>query len=383
MDFIDLSSTRRRLEAELAARTEAVHRHGQYVLGPEVLELETSLCEFTGAAYCVTCGSGTDAVALSLRALGVGPGHAVFLPSFTYVATASAVLSVGATPVLVDVTDDFLLDPESLARAFAEVKAGRRRGAGSEALTPRVVIPVGLFGLPVAEEPLASVASSLGLEIVEDAAQCFGASRGGRVSPATFALGATSFYPSKPLGCFGDGGAVFTDSLEQLLLLRSLRAHGRGEQRGVAVRPGLNSRLDTLQAAVLLSRLSIFDDELRERRRVAERYLEGLDFLTGRGLRPPSVPSDARSSWAAFVVRVPSRDAVQAALAAEGIPTLIHYPVPLHRQPAFASLGYAPGALPVSERLAEQVLSLPMHPYLTGGEQAQIVEALEKALARR
>jgi dTDP-4-amino-4,6-dideoxygalactose transaminase len=370
--FIDLAAQRRRIGPALDAAMARVLGHCQFILGPEVRLLEVQLAEFCGVRHAVSCASGTDALLMVLMAKGIAAGDAVICPSFSFTATAGVVALVGATPVFADVDEaTFNLDADSLARACA---TARKCG-----LRPKAVIPVDLFGQPADHDAIAAVAASEGLFVLDDAAQAFGAAyrnaKLGAVAPVT----ATSFFPSKPLGCYGDGGAVLTDDEELAQLLRSLRMHGQGSHKYDCVRIGLNGRLDTIQAAVLIEKLKVFSDEVAARRRIADRYAQGLvDVVT-----VPTVAPESSSVWAQYTIRLPvgRRDAVAAALASQGIPTAVHYPAPLHLQPAFREFPVVEGGAPVSKRLAAEVLSLPMHPYLDEAIQDRIIGALRAALA--
>lgn len=371
IEFIDLKSQRDRVRARIEEGWRRVVDHGQYIMGPEVRELEARLAEFTGAAEVVSCSSGTDALWLPLLALGVGPGDAVFLPSWTFTATAEVICLVGASPVFVDVDSDTMtLSPQSLAAAIRLV---RQQGA----LTPRVVIPVDLFGLPADYEAINAIARAEGVTVLADAAQAFGAAQGNRRVGVLAEITATSFFPAKPLGCWGDGGAIFTDDPQLAETLRSIRIHGRGAHgKYDNVRVGANARLDTLQAVVLIEKLAIFEDELAERQRVAARYAEGL----GGTVALPLVPSGSTSAWAHYTIRTSRRAELQRGLAERGVRTEIYYPRPLHMQPPYRDYPAAPDGLPVTERLKDQVLSLPMHPYLTPGQSAYICGAARAAL---
>jgi dTDP-4-amino-4,6-dideoxygalactose transaminase len=369
--FIDVAAQRRRLGRSVDEAIARVLGHCQFILGPEVRELEVKLAEFCGARHVVSCASGTDALVLVLMAQGIGPGDAVICPSFTFTATAEVVALVGATPVFADVEQaSFNLDPASLELACA---AAREAG-----LRPKAVIPVDLFGQPADYDRITPVAEAEGLFVLDDAAQSFGATyknrRVGALAPAT----ATSFFPAKPLGCYGDGGAVVTEDEELAQVIHSLRVHGEGRGKYDCVRIGLNGRLDTIQAAVLMEKLRIFPEEILARERVARRYSAGLaDVATVPRLAPGS-----SSVWAQYTLRLASgrRDGVAAALKAQGIPTAIHYPVPLHRQQPYQRFPIALGGAPVSERLAEEVISLPMHAYLDETTQDRIIEAVRRAL---
>ncbi|HZD28659.1 MAG TPA: DegT/DnrJ/EryC1/StrS family aminotransferase [Xanthobacteraceae bacterium] len=369
--FIDVAAQRRRLGRSVDEAIARVLGHCQFILGPEVRELEVKLAEFCGARHVVSCASGTDALVLVLMAQGIGPGDAVICPSFTFTATAEVVALVGATPVFADVEQaSFNLDPASLELACA---AAREAG-----LRPKAVIPVDLFGQPADYDRITPVAEAEGLFVLDDAAQSFGATyknrRVGALAPAT----ATSFFPAKPLGCYGDGGAVVTEDEELAQVIHSLRVHGEGRGKYDCVRIGLNGRLDTIQAAVLMEKLRIFPEEILARERVARRYSAGLaDVAT-----VPRLASGSSSVWAQYTLRLASgrRDGVAAALKAQGIPTAIHYPVPLHRQQPYQRFPIALGGAPVSERLAEEVISLPMHAYLDETTQDRIIEAVRRAL---
>jgi dTDP-4-amino-4,6-dideoxygalactose transaminase len=369
--FIDVAAQRRRLGRSVDEAIARVLGHCQFILGPEVRALEVKLSEFCGARHVVTCASGTDALVMVLMARGIGSGDAVICPSFTFTATAEVVALVGATPVFADVEErSFNLDPASLQRACA---AAREAG-----LRPKAVIPVDLFGQPADYDRIMPIADAENLFVLDDAAQAFGATyknrRIGALAPAT----ATSFFPAKPLSCYGDGGAVITDDDELAQVIRSLRVHGEGHGKYDCVRIGLNGRLDTIQAAVLMEKLKIFPEEILTRERIARRYSTGLaDVATVPRLAPGST-----SVWAQYTIRLPSgrRDGLAAALKMEGIPTAIHYPVPLHRQQPYQRFPIAAGGAPVSERLAEEVISLPMHAYLDQTTQDRIIDAMRRAL---
>ena len=369
--FIDVAAQRRRLGRSVDEAIARVLGHCQFILGPEVRELEIKLSEFCGARHVVTCASGTDALVMVLMARGIGPGDAVICPSFTFTATAEVVALVGATPVFADVEEQsFNLDPASLQEACA--------AAGAAGLHPKAVIPVDLFGQPADYDRIMPIAEAENLFVLDDAAQAFGATyknrRIGALAPAT----ATSFFPAKPLSCYGDGGAVITDDDELAQVVRSLRVHGEGRGKYDCVRIGLNGRLDTIQAAVLMEKLKIFPEEILARERIARRYSMGLaDVATTPRLAPGST-----SVWAQYTIRLPAgrRDGLAAALKMEGIPTAIHYPIPLHRQQPYQRFPIAAGGAPVSERLAEEVISLPMHAYLDQTTQDRIIDAVRRAL---
>ena len=371
--FIDIGAQRRRLGAKIDTAVARVLDHCQFILGPEVVAFEKELAAFCGARHAVSCASGTDALVLALRARGIGPGDAVFCPSFTFCATAEVAVLVGATPVFVDVhADTFNIDAASLKAAIATA-----REAG---LKPAAVIPVDLFGLPADHAGVAEIADAEKMFVLDDAAQGFGANLGNRKLGTFGDMTATSFFPAKPLGAFGDGGAVFTDDDEMDSVLRSLRVHGHGSDKYDNVRIGLASRLDTIQAVILSEKLKIFPDEIAARNAAARRYSEALKDVA----LVPLVPEGCTSVWAQYTIRLPAgrRDAFAAALKAEGIPTAIYYPIPLHRQQAYKDYPVGAGGVAVSERLAAEVISLPMHAYLEAATQDRIVEAVRRILAR-
>jgi len=369
--FIDVAAQRRRLGGAIDAAIARVLGHCQFILGPEVRMFEAELAKFTGARHAVTCASGTDALVLALRARGIGPGDAVICPSFTFCATAEVAALVGATPVFVDVdAATFNIDANGIAGAVAAAK--------SKGLTPKAVIPVDLFGLPADHGAVAAAAEAEGLFILDDAAQAFGATFNNRRLGTFGHMTATSFFPAKPLGCYGDGGAVLTDDDEMADMLRSLRMHGQGGDRYDNIRIGLASRLDTIQAAILIEKLKIFPEEIEARDRIARRYSEALADVA----IVPKVPPGSASVWAQYTIRVAGgrRDGLAAALRAEGIPTAIYYPIPLHRQQAYRHYPVGTGGVAVSDRLAGEVISLPMHAYLDEPTQGRIIDATRRAL---
>jgi dTDP-4-amino-4,6-dideoxygalactose transaminase len=371
--FIDLKRQQARIRHGLDRAIAKVLEHGSYVMGPEVRQLEDALGKFCGAKHVLSCSNGTDALGLILRALRVGPGDAVFCPSFTFAATAEVVVWFGATPVFVDVHDDtFNMDARSLDAAVQTAKALSLRPAG--------VISVDLFGLPADYDLIESVCSTHGLWLLDDAAQAFGASYKGRSLGTVGLATGTSFFPAKPLGCYGDGGAVFTEDDALAETLASLRVHGQGSDKYDNINIGINGRLDTLQAAVLLEKLRVFPDEIDRRQQVAERYGVALADVA----IVPKVPPDLTSVWAQYTIRVPPqrRDALIAALDEQGVPTAIYYPRPLHRQTAYRGYPIAGNGLPVSERIADEVISLPMHPYLEPDEQDFIANIVRAELCR-
>ncbi|HEY5306855.1 MAG TPA: DegT/DnrJ/EryC1/StrS family aminotransferase [Pseudolabrys sp.] len=370
--FIDLAAQRRRLGDTVDAAVARVLGHCQFILGPEVRAFEAELAKFCGVKHAVTCASGTDALVLALRARGIGPGDAVICPSFTFCATAEVAALVGATPVFVDVdAATFNIDANGIAGAVA---AAERAG-----LTPKAIIPVDLFGLPADHQAVAAAAEKAKLFILDDAAQAYGATYNNRRLGTFGHATATSFFPAKPLGCYGDGGAVMTDDDAMADVMRSLRMHGHGADKYDNIRIGLASRLDTMQAAILLEKLKIFPEEIEARDRVARRYGEALADV----VITPSVPAGSSSVWAQYTIRVSGgqRDTFAAALKAEGIPTAIYYPIPLHRQQAYKHYPIGDGGVAVSDRLAAEVISLPMHAYLDEPTQDRIIAAVRRALA--
>jgi UDP-2-acetamido-2-deoxy-ribo-hexuluronate aminotransferase len=364
--FIDLKAQFRELEDEIRAGIDRVLTHGQFIMGPEIQELEAGLAEYCGVKHAISCSSGTDALLMPLMAYGVGPGDAIFTTTFTFVATAEVISLLGATPVFVDIDPrTFNIDPEKLAAAIQQTQS-----AGT--LRPRGVITVDLFGLPADYDSIAEVADKNGLFILEDAAQSFGGLYKGRKAGSLGNVAATSFFPAKPLGCYGDGGAVLTDDDDIAARLKSIRVHGQGSDKYENVRIGINGRLDTLQAAILLPKLKALPGEMKARQRVAERYSSGL----GNVVETPHVPEGYTSAWAQYSVLCDDRDGVQATLKEAGIPTAIYYPKPLHMQGAYVSLGQGQGSFPESERAAQRIISLPLHPYLDEETQRTIIDAV-------
>jgi dTDP-4-amino-4,6-dideoxygalactose transaminase len=364
--FIDLQAQRRRLGEPLNRAIAAAVEGGQWILGPQVGQLERDLAAFAGVKHAIGCANGTDALLLVLRAWGGGPGDAVFVPAFTFAASAEVVVLAGATPVFVDVLPDtFNMDPASLEAAIALVKREGR-------LQPKVVMPVDLFGQPADYHVLAPIAAREGLKLFCDTAQGFGGLLDGRRAGAIGDAAATSFFPAKPLGCYGDGGACFTDDDELKDLLLSMRMHGQGSDRYEHVRIGLNSRLDTIQAAILIEKLKIFEDEIQKRNAVAKRYSNA--FAGSNRIVTPLVIEGAVSTWAQYTLQVENRAKFQADLKEAGVPTAVHYPIPLSKQKAYAHFPGAP--TPVSEMLASKVVSLPMHPYLSIADQDRVIAAV-------
>ena len=377
--FIDLAAQQARLKPRIDAAIARVLAHGAYVMGPEVRDFEARLAAFCGAKLALSCGNGTDALALPLMAWEIGAGDAVFCPSFTFAATPEVIPWTGATPVFVDIlSDTYNLDPEHLEAAIEAVK-------GEGRLRPTAVIAVDLFGQSADYPRLAEVCRRHGLKLIADSAQAFGCTLNGRHPIAWADVATTSFFPAKPLGCYGDGGAVLTDDSALWERMDSLRVHGKAvasdiegrvfdhDPKYLNTRIGMNSRLDTLQAAILIEKLVIFADEIEARQGVAARYGQGLE---GVCLSVPKVIEGGVSTWAQYVVEHASRDGLAAHLRALGIPTAVYYPVPMHRQPPYAHSPQGPGGLPVSDAKAKTVIALPMHPYLTPEVQDRIVEAV-------
>jgi dTDP-4-amino-4,6-dideoxygalactose transaminase len=372
--FIDLAAQRARIGAAIDAGLLRVAAHGQYILGPEIKTLEADLARFCGAKDCITVSNGTVALAMPLMAKQIRPGDAVFCPSFTFAATAEVVAWLGASPVFVDVLPDtFNMDPKSLEQAIVKAKA--------DGLKPRCVISVDLFGQPANYDAIEAIVEAHGLWLMSDAAQSYGGAYRARKVGTIGHVTATSFFPSKPLGCYGDGGAIFTDDPEMAAVLRSLRVHGQGSDKYDNVRIGLNGRLDTMQAAVLIEKLKILGDEVEARDRVASRYSAALNDV----VTVPHIEKGLVSAWAQYTVLVPeaARASIIATLKEDGIPTMVYYPKPLHQQTAYKHFPVAGNGLPVSERLAKEVLSLPMHPYLDEATQDHIVERFRAALKAR
>jgi dTDP-4-amino-4,6-dideoxygalactose transaminase len=370
--FIDIGAQRRRLGKSIDEAVGRVLKHCQFINGPEVAELETRLAAFVGAKYVVSCASGTDALLMVLMAKGVGPGDAVLCPSFTFCATGESVALTGATPVFVDVdAASFNIDVASLKRGITTAK---RLG-----LKPKAVIAVDLFGQSADHDAIEAAAQAEGMFVLDDAAQSFGASCRGRRLGGFGTITATSFFPAKPLGCYGDGGAIFTDEADLADTLRSIRVHGQGSDKYDNVRLGLTGRLDTMQAAVLIEKLKIFEDEIAARNQVAECYARDL----GNVVTVPHIAAGNTSVWAQYTIRLPhgDRDSFAAALKAEGVPTAIYYPKSMHQQTAYRHFPVADGGLPVSETLSSDVISLPMHPYLDEATQARVVKAVRGAVS--
>lgn len=361
IEFIDLRAQQERIRESLNNRLQRVLQHGQYILGPEVEELEQKLADYVGAKFCITCANGTDALQIAQMALGIGPGDEVITPGFTYIATAETVALLGAKPIYADIDSrTYNLDPQCLEQAVTE--------------RTKAIVPVSLFGQPADFEKINNIAEKYRIPVIEDAAQSFGASYKGKLSCNLTTVACTSFFPSKPLGCYGDGGAIFTNDEDLAAVIRQVSRHGQS-RRYFHVRIGVNSRLDSLQAAVLLTKLEVFDSEVEMRRNVAAVYDQ---LLREVGITSyPYVAPGSTSVYAQYTVRVPNRDRVQVSLKNSGIPSTVHYPIPLNKQPAVADDQVN---LPVGDRISDEVLSIPMHPYLTEPQQKFIVNALAKAI---
>ena len=366
MEFIDLKAQYQQLEERIQTRIAAVLAHGKYILGPEVQELEERLAEFSGVNHCVAVGNGTDALQLALMALDIGPGDAVFVPSFTFFASAEVISLVGATPVFVDIdVATYNMCPVSLQSRIEALQA-------ESSLVPKAIIAVDLFGLPANYAALERVARDAGLRLIEDAAQSFGASMGSKKTGSFGDVATTSFFPAKPLGCYGDGGAVFTDDDELASLLRSLRVHGKGVDKYDNVRIGMNSRLDTLQAAILLEKLAVYPQEIVRRDAIAQRYQSAL----AAAFHVTRVPEGCQSVWAQYTLRsrLGDREMIRASLSERDIPTAVYYGCGVHQQTAYAKAEHF--ALPVTEAVQAEVFSVPMSPYLSTEDQDAVIEAL-------
>jgi UDP-2-acetamido-2-deoxy-ribo-hexuluronate aminotransferase len=387
MDFIDLASQQQLIRQNIERNIKAVLDHGQYIMGPEIPTLEKQLAQYVGAKHAIACASGTDALLMALMAFGIGPGDAILTTPFTFIATAEVISLLGATPVFVDIDPStYNIDPEGLERGIAALKNGNAHGdplprpAGSPALRARGIIAVDLFGLPADYGRLNDIAKRHGLFLLEDAAQSFGAEVNGRKACTFGDISCTSFFPAKPLGCYGDGGMCFCSDDNLAEIMRSIRLHGKGSHKYENIRIGINGRLDTIQAAILLAKYSLFEEEVRLRQAVASRYNDLLRSCPG--LVTPEVPSGYQSVWAQYSILARDethRDAIMKGLQGKGIPTVIYYPRPLHLQGAFSFLGYREGDFPVSEDCARRIFSLPMHPYLAEGDQDRIAATLRDA----
>jgi dTDP-4-amino-4,6-dideoxygalactose transaminase len=366
--FIDLKAQRDRLGDKIDNAILAVVNHGKYIMGPEVAELETRLADYCGVDHCISCSSGTDALLMPLMAKGIGPGDAVFVPAFTFAATAEVVALIGAEPVFTDVRrDTFNMDVASLKAAILDA---RERG-----LNPAAIIPVDLFGQPADYASILPIAEEEGLFVVSDAAQSLGGSLGEKPVGSFGLATATSFFPAKPLGCYGDGGAIFTDNDELAGAMRSIRVHGKGDHKYDNARVGLNARLDTIQAAVLLQKMTIFPDEIGRRQSVAEGYSEGLS----KSVVVPSVLAGATSAWAQYTIQISNRDKLSSELSDAGVPSAVYYPMPLNRQAAYKGCPVNSSGTPNADYLSQHVLSLPMHPYIATSTVERVVDCVARS----
>jgi UDP-2-acetamido-2-deoxy-ribo-hexuluronate aminotransferase len=368
MQFIDLAAQQKRIRRQLEERITRVLDHGQYILGPEIRELEDGLAAFVNMPYAVAVASGTDALLMPLMVEKIGPGDAVFTSTFTFIATAEVIALLGATPVFVDIdSETFNIDPPKLEAAIVKTISEKR-------LRPKGIIPVDLFGQPADYQAIQAIAEKYNLFVLEDAAQSFGASQKGKKAGALARVGASSFFPAKPLGCYGDGGIIFTDQKSIYEQLLSIRVHGQGADKYTNVRIGINGRMDSLQAAVLLAKMTIFPEEIELRQQVATRYNQML----ATAVTVPKILKENVSAWAQYSVRHPHRDEVIKKLRENGIPTAIYYPIPLHLQEAFSDLNGRNGDFPVAEKIANEIVSLPMHPYLEKESQKKIAEIIKQ-----
>ena len=381
MEFIDLAAQQKRIREDLESRMKKVLDHGQYIMGPEVKELEGKLAAYVGVKHAIACASGTDALLMALMAHNVGPGDAILTTPFTFIATAEVISLLGATPVFVDIDKQtFNIDPAQIEKA---IKAVRSNDMGihplpeASGLKLKGIIPVDLFGLPADYDRIEKIAKTEGLFVIEDAAQSFGAEYKGKKACSFGDIACSSFFPAKPLGCYGDGGMCFTDDRELAEAMLSIRIHGKGSHKYDNVRIGINGRLDTMQAAVLLSKFSIFPEELELRQKVSGIYSDTLKRINS--VKVPQIPRECRSAWAQYSILAQSGDHrfdLQKRLGETGIPTAIYYPKPLHLQSAFSYLGYQESDFPISEYFASRIFSVPMHPYLKKEHQKQIYEQL-------
>ena len=387
MEFIDLKTQQARIKDKIQRNIDIVLRHGNYIMGPEVKQLEAKLAAYTGAKHAISCASGTDALLMALMAYGVKPGDAIFTTPFTFIATAEVISLLGATPVFVDIDPQtFNIDPAKLALAIKALKASDSSiyplpKTLNHQLHPKGIIPVDLFGLSADYDAINAIAGQNGLFVIEDAAQSFGATYKGKRACSLGDIGCTSFFPAKPLGCYGDGGMCFTDDDKLAEIMESIRVHGKGGHKYDNVRIGINGRLDTIQAAILLVKFEIFPEEVEMRNAAAARYTSLL--TSDSSLLTPDVPAGYKSVWAQYSLLAENEDArtvMLKNLQDNKIPTAIYYPKPLHRQTAYSYLGYGEGAFPVCEDTASRIFSLPMHPYLLAADQERIAEVMAARL---
>ena len=372
MQFIDLKAQQDRIKSKIDKRIQDVLSHGKYIMGPEVFELEEKLADYVGVKHCISCASGTDALLIPLLAKNIGPGDAVLTTPFTYIATAEVIALVGATPIFVDIyPETYNINPEEIEKAVEEAK--------NKGLNPKAIIPVDLFGLPARYRMIGELASRNNLFIIEDAAQGFGGQIRGKKAGSFGDVATTSFFPAKPLGCYGDGGAIFTDDDDLAGKIRSIRVHGGGVDKYDNVRIGINGRLDTIQAAILLEKFNIFKEyEIELRNAVSDYYKSNLT----KRYKTPHIPEGYMSSWAQFSILASSsseRSQIMKNLTDKKIPNVIYYRIPLHLQKVFKKLGYNKGDFPISEKIADQIFSIPMHPYLQKEQQDKIIEVLNNA----
>lgn len=367
MQFIDLAAQQKRIRTQIENNIKKVLDHGKYIMGPEIRELEEKLAHYAGVEYAVGVASGTDALLMALMAYEIGKGDAVLTTTFTFIATGEVIRLIGATPVFVDIDPEtYNINPEEIEKTIKKIISGNK-------LKPRCIIPVDLFGQPADYDEINSLAKKYNLFVIDDAAQSFGASYKGKKVGSLAQVSATSFFPAKPLGAYGDGGMIFTRDANLYDKLLSIRVHGQGSDKYNNIRVGINGRLDSLQAAVLLAKMEIFDEEIKMRQEVARRYNEALKD----DVKIPYVKSHNISSWAQYSILHPNRDRIIEKLNKKGIPAAIYYPIPLHLQEAFSYLGYQKGDFPVSEEIAARVFSIPMHPYISAADQDGVVEAIK------
>lgn len=368
MDFIDLKTQQSKIRERIDIRIQSVLDHGKYIMGPEVFDLEERLSSYVDIKFCISCSSGTDALLIPLMANGIGPGDAVITTPFTYIATSEVISLLGAQPIFVDIYEEtYNMNPQFIEPAILD--------AEKKGLNVKAIIPVDLFGLPARYRLIEDIAEKFNLIIIEDAAQGFGGEVKGKKAGSFGKVASTSFFPAKPLGCYGDGGAIFTNDEELAQKMRSIRIHGSGSDKYKNVRLGINGRLDTLQAAILLEKLSIFNDELKLRNKVADYYSDNIS----ESFKKPFIPRDYYSSWAQYSLLSQSeseRSKIMTILSNENIPSMIYYKCPLHLQTVNKKLGYEKGDFPISEKVARQIFSIPMHPYLDKDKQSRIIEVL-------
>lgn len=378
MQFIDLKKQYQLIEATIQQKINAVLEHGKFIMGPEIQELEEKLAAFVGSKFCISVSSGTDALLMSLMAYDVGPGDAIFTTPFTFISTAEVISLLGATPIFVDIDPKtFNLNPTKFKKVISDyIKGIKQSSKIPDGLNPKGIIAVDLFGLPADYDSINGIANEYGLFVIEDAAQSFGGMYKNKMACNLTDIAATSFFPAKPLGCYGDGGAIFTNDENLFNKIKSLRIHGQGANKYDNLRIGINGRLDTIQAAILLAKLELFNNEIEKRQNVAEVYSEGLKEI----VEIPYIPYNYKSVWAQYSILSDNRDKIKSDLNEVNIPSAVYYVKPLHLQTAFSYLGYEEGSMPVSEKTSKRVLSLPMHPYLERKEQEIIIEVIKKLL---